>query len=389
MRFDRPGLLLLAAVLAGSLGAGTAKAHVRSSRENRPLPELQQTGVVVPWEDFKKILEEIRHVEPLLEEKPPPVDYAFSSCEVAAAVADDERQARVTMRFSLEVLNGQRWVEVPVIAEGVALARFEIDGRSANVYRQGGYHKIALNGRGRHEMLLEYLTPVQDSSGSHMTFVRFPQAPVIVLDLRVPRPNLSFVIDGAVVRSTERTNGSTRVLAAFQQAYDASITWFKQAELEEKETKLFGELRTLLAVGEGMLRGTTQAVYTIHGKGVNRFRIALPADLTVLDVNGQGIDDWIVEASGEGRLLLVRLNHEAQGGYAFHLTFERALGDATGDTAAPDLVLLDVLRDRGFIAVAAATNVEINPVGELGNATPIDPLELPQELLALAGQPVL
>ena len=57
--------------------------------------------------------------------------------------------------------------------------------------------------------------------------------------------------------------------------------------------------------------------------------------------------------------------------------------------AAPDLALLDVVRDKGFIAVAAASNVEINPAGDLKNASPVDPSELPPDIAAVAGQPVL
>ena len=375
--------------------AGPASASTPPGTDADPLPRLDKTGVVVPWEDFKKILEEIRHVAPPAPPDPPPVDFALSACEATVSITEDEKQARVRMGFSLQVLNAERWVEVPLISEGVALSYLRLDGKSANVYRKSGRHWIALRGRGSHSVSLEYLVPVNESRGSHVTYLRFPQAPVIALDLTVPRPQLSFQIDGAVVRSTERSNGTTRVLAAFQQVRDASVTWFKQADLEKKDTKLLGELRTLLSIGEGMLRGTTQAVFTIHGKGVDTFRIGIPADLTVLDVNAEGIDDWVVgppddDAGGTTEhVLKVRLNHVAQGSYAFQFSFERSLGDTTADARIPDLRILDAIRDKGFIAVAAATNVEINPIGKFENATPVDPGELPGELISMAGQPVL
>jgi len=383
-------LLILSLVVAGPASASTP-----SGADADRLPRFDKTGVVVPWEDFKKILEEIRHVEPPQPPEPPPVDFAFSACEVTASITQDEKQARVRMGFSLQVLNSERWVEVPLMSEGVALSYLRLDGKPANVYRKNGGHWIALRGQGSHSVSLEYLVPVNENRGSHVTYLRFPQAPVIALDLTVPRPQLSFQIDGAVVRSTERTKGSTRVQAAFQQVRDASVTWFKQAELEEKETKLLGELHTLLSIGEGMLRGTTNAVHTIHGKGVDTFRIGIPDDLTVLDVNAQGIDDWAVEPPGEDagdsteRVLRVRLNHLAQGSFTFQFTFEKSLGGTTVDARIPDLRILGAIRDKGFIAVAAATNVEINPVGKFENATPVDPGELPGELVSMAGQPVL
>ena len=104
--------------------------------------------------------------------------------------------------------------------------------------------------------------------------------------------------------------------------------------LDEKETKVFGELRTLLSVGEGMLRGTTNAVFTVHGKGADVFRIGLPDEVTVLDVNAQGVRDWSVGAQdGTGdegaeqreNVLTVRLNYLAQGTYSFQVSFELPL----------------------------------------------------------------
>ena len=375
---------------AGVAGSSAALAGERRASNKDALPTLEKTGVLVPWEDFKKLLEEIRGVDPVPPPPPPPVDFALSECRATAEVAPGEEQVRVTLEFSLQVLNQQKWVEVPVIPEGAALSRFEIDGRPANVYRKGGYHQIALRGAGRHALLLEYVAPVQSGRGTRSTSFHFPRAPVIDLDLRIPSPRLDVNLAGAVVRSIERTATQTRVRAAFQQATNASVTWFKQVDLGEKETKVFGEIRTLLSIGEGMIRGTANAVYTIHGEGTDLFRVALPNDLNVLDVSAQGVREWKVEnGKPEDQVLSVRLNYKAKGSYAFQISFEKGLEDATAETFVPDLVLRDVMRDRGFVAVAAATNVEISPNGSMTNATPVDPDELPPELIARAGQPIL
>ena len=53
------------AILAGAVLAG-------SQQPAAELPDLERTGVVVPWEDFKLILEEIRRPQPTPVVPPPP-----------------------------------------------------------------------------------------------------------------------------------------------------------------------------------------------------------------------------------------------------------------------------------------------------------------------------
>jgi len=126
---------------------------------------------------------------------------------------------------------------------------------------------------------------------------------------------------------------------------------------------------------------------------------------------GAGQDAAAAGSATSGRVLVASLNYVAQGSYELRISFEQEIKQSTGSAtaggaapggaassvggeaaatiAAPDLALLDVLRDKGFVAVAAATNVEITPAGEIKNAPPVDPAELPPDIAALAGQPVL
>ena len=372
--------ILVGAVLAGAQQSGDE------------LPDLENTGVVVPWEDFKLILEEIRRPQPTPVAPPPPVDLALSECVASATVSADQKQVRVNLSFAVQVLNDQHWVEVPVIGEGVALASVRLDGAPARMYRKNGFHTIALRAAGQHRMTLEYLLPVYDSRGTRTARLKFPRAPVVTIDLRVPRGDVDLQVDGAVVQNLNRSATETRVRAALSQVGDTAVSWFKRVDTEERESKIFGELATLVSIGEGVLRGVTNATFTIHGRGVDRFRLEIPADITVLGVNVHGLDGWeVVEIDGETdrRLLVVELSYLAQGSLGFSFDFEQPLEGASAELELPDIALRDVLRERGFLAVAAATNVEITPREGLENAAPIDPSELPPALVAGNSEAVL
>ncbi len=355
------------------------------------LPDLDKTGVVVPWQDFKLILEEIRR-PPTVALEPPPVDFAFSQCEVTAVADRDEEHLKLGLGFEVQVLNPDKWVEVPLVPSGVAISSVTMDGAPARLYDRNGSLNVALNGAGRHRFAIEVLVPVQDSRGHRTAQLRFPAAPSVTVDLSIPRGNLEVQFAGAVLQSVQSTADSTRVRAALQQARHTTVTWFRKVEADEKSSKVFAELATLVTIGEGVLRGATTATFTIHGQGEDTFRFDLPQRITVLDVNAHGLSAWEVGTpnADSGRAqLVVKLNFKAQGSYPLQMGFEQLLEGTSAEFDLPDIGVLDVLRERGFIAVAAATNVEITPKGTIENAAPVDPIELPQGLIAAAGDTVL
>ncbi len=355
------------------------------------LPELEKTGVVVPWQDFKLILEEIRR-QPVVPPEPPPVDFAFSQCEVIAVADRDEQHLKLGLGFEVQILNPDRWVEVPILPAGVAISSATMDGAPARLYDRNGSLNVALRGAGRHRFAIEIVAPVQDSRGHRTAQLRFPAAPSATVDLSIPRGNLEVQFTGAVLQSVAGSAESTQVRAALQQTRNTTVTWFRRVEADKKSSKVFVELATLVTIGEGALRGASTASFVIHGRGVDTFRFDLPKSITVLDVNAHGLSSWEVGTPNpeSGRAeLLVNLNFEAQGNYSLQMSFEHLLEGTSAEFDLPDLGVLDVFRERGFIAVAAATNVEITPHGEIENAAPVDPAELPQGLVAAAGDTVL
>lgn len=354
------------------------------------LPDLGSTGVVVPWEDFKKILADLQRPIPRPDVKPP-VAFALTGCTATADVDATEQRARVVLELGVQVLEDQEWVAVPLLADGIALASATMDGEPARLFRNGGMHTVALRGAGRHLFVLEYLAPVQDVRGTRTARLRFPAAPVVSLDMVLPSSDIDVQVDGAVIRAITRTATTTRVAAALARAGDTTVSWFPRIESDTSDSKVFGELATLLSVGEGVARGSSTATFTIHGGGSDRFTLEIPADLTVLGVDVHGLRSWQVsdpDTSGR-RILTVELTYRATGSLSFSFSFEQPLGAEGGELILPDIALQDVLRERGFLAVAAATNVEITPRDDIQNAAPVDPTELPPALVAGSGQSIL
>ena len=355
------------------------------------LPELPDTGVVVPWSDFKSLLDDLRVVPTPTPVPPPPVDHAFSECLIAAVADDDEERLRVVMTFSVQVLEPDRWVEVRVVPADVALESARMDGSPARLFQKDGYDCVALRGAGRHTFVIEALVPVVRVRDRWTAGLRFPQAPVVSLDLEVPGADRVVETDGGVTRSMVVTaGGTTRLRAALTRAGGATVSWFRKLPSDARESTVFADVATLVSVGEGTLRGSTHVGFTIHGQGVRSFRLEVPADIAIIDITGQGIEDWTLDDETDGRRgLSVALAFPAEGSYAFDIEFEKPLGGADAAVELPDIVVEDVRRERGYVAVAAATNVEITPQGEMSNAAAVDPSEMPPALAARAGSDVI
>ncbi|MCD4751289.1 MAG: hypothetical protein K8R59_18115 [Thermoanaerobaculales bacterium] len=379
--------LVLSLFLVMVLAAAGVTAQERPSE----LPDLKDTGVVVPWSDFKVLLEDLKRIPVPTPVPPPPVDHAFSECRITAVADAEEERLQVEMAFTVQVLDDERWVEIRVAPADLALDRVSMDGAPARLYRKGSFQCVAVRGRGRHSFDIRALVPVVRLRGRWTASLRYPPAPVVSLNIEVPGADRVIEVEGGVVRSLEATrDGRTRLSAALTNSGGATVGWFSKIPTDAKESTVFADVASLLVIGEGNLRGNSIITYTIHGQGVSHFELELPAEIAVIDVSGQGVTEWKLSAAEENRQRLsVALAFPAEGAYSFEIEFERALEGADTAFELPDIVLEGVRRERGYLAVAAATNVEITPGDSISNAAAVDPSEMPPSLAARAGSDVL
>ncbi len=358
--------------------------------DQESLPDLGKTGVVIPWSDFKTLLNDLRVQPTPTPTPPPPVDYAFSQCLIQARADESQEQLELTMSFSLQVLRDDRWVEVRVAPADLALESVDMDGAPARLYRKNGYSCLALQGQARHSFVLKALVPVAQSQGRRWADLLYPPAPAALLDLTIPGEGLMITAEPGVSRGPVEITGHTRFRAALKGDGRTRISWFKMVTQDEKETTLFAETQTLLSVGEGSYHGRTHVAYTIHGKGMRSVELELPVGLSILDLSGQGVEGWNLGDESEGRIpLTIALDFQAKGSWHFEMEFEGLLDGSTTTFEMPDIVVQGVRRERGFLALEAATNVELTPGEHLENTALIDPSEMPQSLASRAGAEVL
>ena len=118
-------------------------------------------------------------------------------------------------------------------------------------------------------------------------------------------------------------------------------------------------------------------LYDIRNAGKGSFEIELDAALKVVSVDGRHLRRWDSlpkEGAPDRQILRVFLDHGVDGRYVLRVGGERALEDSTCTISCPHFrhVGEGFDREKGFIAVVARSNLEVEQTGQLSVCVPID-----------------
>lgn len=357
---------------------------------NARAQDLPAARVVLPWQDFKTLWEAGQ--APKDKPKPAPRAYAISSARYTGAVAEDATVFRATLK--IDVLNDDGWTAVPVLPTSVALRSAKVGGREAPVYLDGGWFTFITDKPGPVTVDIEFAVTTFDEGGQSGFAFRLPQSGGTEVELSVPtEADLDFTVANAQ-QVTDQRRGGLRVMKALLPATgNLSVAWQRAAEDVEaleaaREARVYAEHQALIGVGEGLLSGRSIVNYSILFAGTDSFTVDLPADVTVLDVTGQGLRDWSVTDQADRKVIHAELNFEAKGSYDLTLDYERVMPDGGGTVQLPDLHVQGAERVKGFVGVDARSNLEVK-AGAATVARPVDVRELPAAILGQTDWPVL
>lgn len=352
-------------------------------------PTLNSPGgqVTLPWNDFQSLYQ-----KGLAPETPPekaPRDYTLDRAWYTGGLVGEGDDAYALFRVTLKgaVHKDKGWVTIPLLSTNVALRSAKIDGKDAAIYLDNGHYTLVTNRPGTFTAELEFSVSLFSADGS--SGLSFPLVPTGATEVSFTvnaEDALDFEIAGARGK-TEVSNGRARtVTAAIMSWGSLAISWQREIPEQEQEAakaaRVYAETNVLVGVSEGVMQGTARVAYTVLHKGVDTLRVQLPADVTVLDVQGPGLRDWTQAPDGT---ITAKLNYEALGSYLLSVDYERALA---GSTNVPMPKVLDVTREKTWIGVDARSALEL-VAGQAEGATPVDVRELPASLVGQTDYPVL
>lgn len=174
--------------------------------------------------------------------------------------------------------------------------------------------------------------------------------------------------------------------------YDA--TPFSAAfSLERIAPAFWAELATRVTVGDTLAETATQIRVVLTQSALGSVDLLVPRAATVSSVTGEPVRRWVElpddvpgAAPDAARRLRVEFGKLVRKEAVFQVNLETPYAEAGLD--APEIRVVDAERERGFIGVVAAANVEIHP-RDPRNLISIDPTELAPFITGEALRPSL
>jgi hypothetical protein len=358
------------------------------AQQPAPLPDLDSGQVSLKWSDFKKIVAEGSAVsQPSGKKEPPPYDWSLSRAEYEAEVTD--ANVHVRARFDLQILK-EGWVQVPLAQQDVATTSLKLDGKTISFApSKDNWLICALDQPGPHVIECEFFAQTQCKDGTCSFSFACPKAPQTKLQLHIKKPDARIEAPDAIEIQPLSAESETAAELSFRTVEAISVSWTLPAEEKPAPADLEIECTaaTLATVKEQHVAYTSTLVYRVLRGTANTFRFSLPADANLLKVNADKAT--AKSALVDSRLVVeVMTNYGVPDTFSVPIQYELALPqDGPLQTALP--VALDVVRQSGWLAIAASANVSLKPTAENHGYVLVDNQEIPAALRGLSPYPLL
>jgi hypothetical protein len=383
----------IAALVALGLAAGApwvAAAEAPSTPPPPPPDAVEKVReIFVPFDDLNVLLEGApervllgrKEFEALLAkarktaETHPPTAAAIVSAEYDVRLADE--RAQMTGSLVIDVLeDGLHALGLDLA--GVGLRRALLDDKDAAIgLADDGRLLVFVEGKGRHALALEMVSPLQATAARQVLNLQVPTPPAARLRLVVPGD--VEVKSGAPVASRvfDEAAGVTRIEVVPQRG-PLSLVMTLNSRLKRMDRIVVARSVLVDEVTQAFERlHATVSLGVLH-RAVDEFRFALPAGFEVTDVQTPLLARWAIQDAAGRRVLQVTLREETTDTVVLNVSAVRT-GAVPDGWALPHLEPLDVAGQVAVIGLLVEDRLKAESVAPEG-LIPIDTAVLARAL---------
>ncbi len=287
------------------------------------------------------------------------------------------------------------WTQIPLVKSSVGLIDVGVNRGASFITMQGGKYYLMIDKPGRYNLDIEFLikaTRERENGPGNFSFEVMP-APISQFEFVMPESGVEIFVEPAIKLELKREAKKTVAWAVMPNTENITVRWTKALPKEtitqvKLEPKVYLDTATYASVGEGIIRCQANLNYSILQSEISTLRLALPEDVSVLDVKGRDLRDWKVSVKEGLQYLDVYFSFGVKGDYTLSLVYERKIGEGSVVAEVPWVRAMGVEREKGYFGIAAATNVEL-AVNKIEHVNLIDVKELPSSIWGSSANPIL
>ncbi|PIQ84421.1 MAG: hypothetical protein COV75_02320 [Candidatus Omnitrophica bacterium CG11_big_fil_rev_8_21_14_0_20_63_9] len=316
-----------------------------------------------------------------------PPAWAIESADYAGDVQD--QIIKLDVRYTIRTIR-DGWVEIPLAIPGATITGIEIEKKTGEAYimPRGDTYVLATSKKGTFKVRVKCSSILSQDSQYEGVSLGIPRATFSTLTLTVPRKEVELRQADALYVEREAAAGrdGTKLTARLGAADRIDLRWrTKPATPVTVEPVVYGEVHTLVTIEEQLARVMSIMAYRMAQGETKELIVRLPADMNILNVRGPGIDDWRVADADGHKTLTVTLNFVLKdAGYQLVVEGEQPIQEGGTSYALPEITLVGVKQERGYVAVARSGSIEVS-AGSVEGASRVDVRELPATLSSLSG----
>jgi hypothetical protein len=317
--------------------------------------------VVIPVEEYRVLRAKAYPVEH--DPEPPPIDATLTRVDYDLHVTGDLAAGRASL--TVDVLK-DGWVRVPVPA-GLLVREARLDGKPlslvAGAQGKNGHLAALLSHAGRSVLLLDVDVPVNSSAGDESISLPSTESGVTRAAVELPRLGVDLRVGGGLLSEKYETPGETKWLAYGRGNEALTFTWRRKTEDHHVDLplRLRGSLTQLTSLAEDSASVYAEANLEVVQGAAKDVRIQLPENVTINQVSGAMVADWVMKNGELAVTFLEPVEHTAR----FVINGETRL-PRDGIIDVPLLRLLNAERDEGGVAVEVLGAGEIKSQKALG-----------------------
>jgi hypothetical protein len=159
---------------------------------------------------------------------------------------------------------------------------------------------------------------------------------------------------------------------------------------ERKQGKFDAEVDTLISLGDVTLRGAATVDVNVKSGSLDELSLLLPTGVNFLGLTAPSLRTHALKdgAPAGQQLIDVQFTQQMEGQFRLEVSYEKITSEGEAKLTVPAVHVLGAEVEQGRIAVEALSAVEIGEQRR-DHLSPLDPNELPQQLVLKTTNPIL